>query len=124
MLSCCEEVAGAMGAGKSPPICSDEVLRLLPLGLEREDLVPVPRYHVGDIRLVRQCRAPADGVAREGMMVGAQSKLAIGAERGGDGQSLQHFGELGTIRRVGLLGRRSEELNRGRVLPRPVGRVL
>ncbi|KTT92306.1 hypothetical protein NS44R_14685, partial [Mammaliicoccus sciuri] len=41
-----------------------------------------------------------------------------------DGQSGQDLGELLAVGRIGLLGRLIEEHDRGRVLPRPVGRVF
>src|ERR1700679_3676240 len=75
-------------------LISGIIFLLLPLGFKLEYLRPIAAGHFGDVRLGCNCRAPADGIADDGLVVGAKRHFAVGPERGLDGQSFEDLGEL------------------------------
>src|ERR1019366_8950374 len=109
---------------QSTPRRSEVVVLLLPRGLQLDDLLPVAGRDIGNVGLGGDRGAPANRVADQRLIFGADRQLGVAAERCGGGESAQWFGQFGAVGRICPLGRRGEEVDCRRILPRPIGRIL
>src|ERR1700694_303103 len=100
----CSAERGGFQRASAPRTCSGITLALLPLGFERQDLLPVTALHLRDIRLGGNRSAPTDCIADQGLIFSPHRHRAIGAEWRFDGQATHRIGDFLAVGGIGSLG--------------------